>query len=163
MKKTIDVLVGISASGKSTYSGATLRDHPEGKTLNADSIREELYGDPQIQGDGMEVFGKLFDRYTQMLKDDVTDYIIIDNTSLTPKLRKRYIDLTETICPMFGHEFEVRLLFFKPDLKRSLAWNKKRERNVPEDVIERQVSKWQHASESERSRCTILDVELGTR
>lgn len=157
MKKTVIILVGIAASGKSTYVSSIVNNIEERSiSFCADTIRGKLYGDPKIQGNGKEVFGVLFDDYTQALKDDTTDIIIIDNTSLTRELRKRYIELAETICPMFGHESEVKLVFFEANLERSLEWNKKRDRHVPEDVIRRQFANYEQADEYEKQHCKIL-------
>lgn len=165
MLKKIYVLVGIAASGKSTYVDKLLKDHSLNITyrdflvLNADTIREELYGDPTIQGDGRVVFGKLFDQYSQTLKDDTTELIIIDNTSLTPKIRKRYHILAKTITPMFQHTFEYNMVFFKPNLERSLEWNRKRDRFVPEDVIISQAERYMGPSEKEKKYANIIEVE----
>lgn len=159
MQKEIAILVGISASGKSTYTDAAMSTNPNSRTLNADTIRGKLYGNPMIQGDGNEVFGVLRDELVEMLKDDVTDYIIIDNTSLTCKLRRRYIDMALTICPEHGHEPEVRLYMFEPNLERSLEWNAKRDRNVPEDVIRRQFNTYEQPDEYEKLHCKIFVVK----
>lgn len=173
MNKSIYTLIGIAASGKSTYCDKLIRDKfpssgaysfwNKGEEpyayFNADDIRAELYGDPTIQGDPMKVFGILFDRYTAALRDNDTDLIVIDNTSLTPKMRKRYWKLADTICPMFGHTFDYNLVYFVPDLKRSLLWNSKRDRHVPEDVIRAQFERILPPNESEELRSNIIIID----
>lgn len=172
MNKKIFTLVGPAAHGKSTYAKKIIKEvykdkYPDDwfdragwKYLNADLIREELYGDPSIQGDGKEVFGVLFDRYIKRLKDDFTELIIIDNTSLTYKIRKRYYKLADTICPMFDHTFNYNLVFFTPNLERSLIWNKQRDRQVPEDVIKSQFDRYMGPTEKElkNTKCNIIFI-----
>lgn len=171
MHKEIFTLVGIAASGKSTYATKILLDRyhnpfnlakhqEEVLILNADSIREELYGDASIQGNPEEVFGILKKRLVHALMDDETKLIIIDNTSLTFKLRKRYYNLTKMICPVNQHTFEYNLVFFKPNLQRSLEWNQKRDRHVPDDVIEAQFNRYMGPTQREIDASDIKIVEV---
>jgi predicted kinase len=158
MNKEIFTLVGPGAHGKSTYAEELCKEHTNPIILNADSIREELYGDPTIQGDGNVVFGRLFDRYTALLKDDIHDLIVIDNTSLTYKIRKRYYVLASDVCPMFDHTYNYNLVFFPPYLERALVWNRNRKRQVPEVVLTRQCAQYQGPNEIEREKCNIITV-----
>lgn len=159
MLKKIYVHIGISASGKSTFTEGLVSPANHPIIFNADTIRGELYGDPMIQGDGKVVFDKLFEQYTNALKDDITDVLIIDNTSLTYKIRKRYYELAYTICPMFDNEFEYTLVYFNPNLERSLDWNSKRDRKVPEDVIRGQLERIQVPTDVERVYSKIILVD----
>jgi predicted kinase len=160
MHKDIYTLVGIAASGKSTYCTKLINEKDVISSWhNADTIREQLYGDASIQGDGRQVFDTLFGEYTAALKDDFTGLIIIDNTSLTYKLRKRYYQLANTICPMFDNTFAYHLVFFQPDLERSLKWNAGRDRKVPEDVIRSQFERYMGPSEKELEYANIIKVK----
>jgi predicted kinase len=161
MKKNIYVMVGIPASGKTTYANI-LMDKFSGfklKYLNADYIRKRLYGDPSIQGDGKRVFGVLFNEYTEVLKDDSTVLIIIDNTSIDAKNRKRYYDLAHSICPMFDNTFEYNLVIFEPNLERAKEWNKKRDRVVPEDVLDRMFGNFEYPTAEEEKRAIITYID----
>jgi predicted kinase len=162
MNKEIYTLIGPAANGKSTYANKIINNFTQayfdkyagsGNTgyayFNADLIREKLYGDASIQGNGTEVFNLLFNMYVERLKDDKTDLIIIDNTSLTYKLRKRYYKLADTICPMFENTFNYNLVFFNTPIEQALVWNSGRIRHVPEDVIKSQYERYQKANEKE--------------
>ena len=172
MNKVIYTLCGPAANGKSTYTSDLIKEKLKENisddlenilqnitVLNADTIRKELYGDPTIQGDGMIVFNKLFDEYVSCLKDDYTELIIIDNTSLTYKIRKRYFRLANTICPMFEHTFKYNLVFFNVPIEQALIWNASRDRHVPEDVIIDQYKRYQHATIQECAS-EINSIEL---
>lgn len=160
MKKKIYVLVGIAASGKSTYSMKLMDEHSGllTKIINADTIRKRLYGDATIQGNPDEVFKEVYKEYTDALRDH-TVLIVIDNTSLTYKMRKRYHQLADTIVPIFGNEFEYNLVFFTPNLKRSLEWNRKRSRQVPEDVIEAQANRFSGPNDKEVEYANIIRID----
>jgi predicted kinase len=159
MFKKIYVLIGISASGKSTFTEGLFLEGENPITFNADTIRGKLYGDPTIQGDGKVVFDVLFEAYTKALKDDIHDVLVIDNTSLTYKIRKRYYALATTICPMFEHEFKYHLVYFNPNLERSLEWNSKRERKVPEDVIRGQFERLELPNDIEKIYSKVIVVD----
>jgi len=171
MHKNIYVMVGPAAQGKSTLAKKIIREvykdkYPDDwfdragwKYLNADLIREELYGDPSIQGNGKEVFGILFDRYTQRLKDDFTELIVIDNTSLTFELRHRYYELANTICPMFQHSFDYTLVFFNRGLGWSLEKDQLRDRHVGEEVIRCQFQRYQQATLKEMVYAKIMEIK----
>lgn len=170
MEKEIHTLVGIAASGKSTYAERLIRNRlmedfevpmPDNYVdptcyLNADDIRKELYGDPTIQGDGNLIFSILRERLETALRDSTTDLIIVDNTSLKYKIRKRYWELAHAVCPMFDHTFKSYLVYFEPNLERSLKWNQKRERHVPDDVIQGQFDRIQEPTEIEIGRYTEI-------
>jgi predicted kinase len=173
MVKDIYVLVGAAAHGKSTWAGSKTteyfakwmdeRSKNPSQTgsygyVNADMIRKQLYGDPTIQGDGNEVFGKVFEAYTGFLRNKAVDLIIVDNTSLKVRDRKRYYTLAQTICEAMGYAFNYHLVFFPPHFERALVWNKQRNRQVPEDVIARHCAVYQGPSEFERENCIIETV-----
>lgn len=154
--KEVYVCVGISASGKSTYVKNRFKPNPRTVYLNADSIRKELYGDENIQGDGQEVFGRLFSRLKTAVRDSEIHTVIIDNTSLSTKDRKKYFELINTCTK----DVAFFMLYFPPNLERSKKWNKLRDRQVPEEVLERQASKIQPPSEFEKDWYTIEIIEV---
>lgn len=125
MKKLI-ILIGIPGSGKST-----LAEKIAGKgfhCLNADSIREELYGDPKEQGDKEQVFSIFFERLESAFSKELN--VIIDNTNLNPKQRKPILDKAKE----FGYS-NVQLWMLDIPLETCLARNRSRERVVPEDIV----------------------------
>ena len=125
MSKLI-LLIGPPAAGKSTFAGKFLELTADVVYLNADSIRKELYGNEDTQGDGSVVFGLLFSRLRQAVKDNKD--ILVDNTSVRKGHRKK-------ILSMIHSDYEIFYKVFKTPLDVCLARNAKRDRKVPEAVI----------------------------
>ena len=104
MDKTVICLVGISGAGKTTWANNYINTSQETiLLLSGDMIIKELFGDSIIQGSRKQVFNYMFDKYVIALKDTFTDTIILDFTSVTWELRKRYLELAQLIVPMFNH------------------------------------------------------------
>ena len=110
--KTVTILCGIPGSGKSTWVQKDLVNQ-EGSfvVLNADSIRNELYGDERIQGNGRTVFQILYDRFRRALVNEKMPAIYIDNTSTTKKSRKEIFSLIEKYCPECNINIKVLIAF----------------------------------------------------
>lgn len=169
MTKDIYVLVGPAAHGKSTYASNIVNKYfkdlePNAVDIgygyiNADLVRKALYGDASIQGDPEEVWGKVYEAYTKHLRNSNVNLIIIDNTSLTWRLRKRYYRLAESICNPINCDYILYTVFFTPNLKRALLWNKKRDRHVPDDVIKRHCETFQGPTDFEKENCIIEIIE----
>ena len=125
MKKLI-LLIGIPGSGKTTLAKKIVEKGFH--YINADTIREELYGDAAEQGDKEEVFELFFKRLDEMMKEGKD--IIIDNTNLNPKQRKPILDR----ATRFGYG-DIRLWLLDVPLDLCLTRNRERERCVPEDIV----------------------------
>ena len=120
-------LVGLPGSGKSTYANK-LKEKGY-KVFSSDSIREELYGDENIQGDGNKVFNILHKRISENLKNDVN--CIYDSTGISSKRRMSFLNSISHIkcvktCILFATPYEI-----------CLERNSRRDRKVSEDVIKR--------------------------
>lgn len=124
--KRIILMIGVPGSGKTTLARKIAEKGF--KYINADSIREELYGNAAEQGDKEEVFGIFFKRLDELMKAG-TD-VIIDNTNLNPKQRKPILDRAQ----QFGYS-DVQLWLLDVPLDLCLERNKMRERVVPEDIV----------------------------
>ena len=126
-KPILIYLVGLPASGKSTYA-KELKD--KGYNIHSsDSIREELYGDENIQGDPKDVFDILYKRVIEDLRSGKN--CVYDSTGLSSKRRMAFLNTIshidcKKICLLFATPYEV-----------CLERNKNRERKVPEEVIKR--------------------------
>ena len=92
-------MVGLPASGKSTFS-KELSEKYNAVILSSDSIREELYGDENEQGDAKEVFELLHRRVNEYLSQGKN--VVYDATNINRKRRihliKNEIKADEYIC-----------------------------------------------------------------
>ena len=135
-KNTLIILAGISGSGKSTF--AKLLEEQGWNITCPDRIRAFFYGDESIQGDGNKVFQYAFNNMVEHGKQGYD--VIFDATNTTKKARKQVIEKAK---PHFDF---ILCYYFAPDLTQSIANQKKRERQVPNDVLVRQVQQWQTPS-----------------
>lgn len=120
-------MVGIPGSGKSTV--AKKLEAQGFRRFSADDIREELYGNANIQGDYAKVFGTFFNRLETCLELEEVD-IVIDNTNLRYKDRKELRLLANAY-----RKHTTETWFVDVPLKVCLKRNKQRERHVDEEVI----------------------------
>ena len=124
------VLVGLPASGKSTFSEG-LEKLGVVKTFSSDAVREEKFGDASIQeknGKGAKyIFGIMDERVKKALYDDYD--VVYDATSLTRKTRMALLE------KMKGYYDTTTAVFFDTLLDECLERNSRRDRVVPVDVI----------------------------
>ena len=124
--KRLILLIGIPGSGKSTLAKKLIDKGFH--CLNADSIRQELYGDASEQGDPKQVFSILFQQLEDALAKGLD--IVVDNTNLNPKQRR---PILERATKAGYSDIQLWLLDFPLEL--CLERNQARERSVPEDVV----------------------------
>lgn len=137
MKPIIITLVGLPGSGKSTAT----KGYKSGITISSDAIRKELYGSEEIQGNPAEVFDVFYKRAKEISKTE--DVIVLDATNLTIKNRKRIFETFPT--ENYTHYAFVMNVPYETCLER----NSKRERVVPEAVMERMQKQYQRPTLSE--------------
>ena len=119
-------MIGVPGSGKTTLAKKIAEKGFQ--YINADGIREELYGNAAEQGDKEEVFNLFFQRLEELIT--VGTDVIIDNTNLNTKQRKPILDRAQ----QFGYS-DVQLWLLDVPLELCLVRNKSRERIVPEDIV----------------------------
>ena len=135
-KRTVYVMIGAPASGKSTYAQDLY-----GHIISSDAIRAELYGDEAIQGNSADVFKVFYDRARAELAKG--NNIILDATNLTVKNRKNiFKNLKDYNCRYIA----VRCLC---PLETLLERNRNRSRVVPEDVVIRMYDSYQEPTYEE--------------
>lgn len=122
------MMVGAPGSGKSTWANQLHKEIPGSVIINGDTIREELYGDPNIQGN----YSEIHDRMIEILEDNVGKTIILDNTHYKSRYRKDALQMLLS----YGYDEVVAVVVYKP-LKVCLNQNASRPRFVPEYVIEK--------------------------
>lgn len=116
------IMVGIPGSGKSTIA-----EKLTGKLISTDAIREELYGDAAVQGNGAKVFAIAYDRARQILANG--EDVIFDATNTSKKARKAVMKETP--------DAEHIAIFVNTPYEECVRRNQNRERVVPEFVLER--------------------------
>ena len=84
---TITLLIGLPASGKSTYA----RRYLSTPIVSSDALRAELYGDENDQRHNREVFQVLHARVQMALAH--SEDIVVDATNLTMKSRRPLLDM----------------------------------------------------------------------
>lgn len=125
------MLVGLPSSGKSAY--ATKMYYEKGYTIvSSDSIREELYGDENIQGDSTLVFNEIKNRIKKLLYQDSKN-VILDATNISYKRRIQFLKDIKIKRQSIHKECHIVVTPYEECIFR----NSKRNRIVPESVIDR--------------------------
>jgi predicted kinase len=151
--KTIYIMVGIAGAGKSTWVKNNVNeDHVY---INADSIRKELYGNENEQGNPRQVFEIVFDRFEFAITDPRVKTVVVDNTSVNYKTRKEYYKEIND----HNIDCKIKLVVFT---NHALAKerNQKRDRVVPEFVLDRMIGKFQMPTQEERQIKNLEVIEI---
>lgn len=143
------ILIGIPASGKSTLADKLILDGY--KSVGADRVREELYGDAAVQGDPETVWNEFYLRLESLLATRFD--VVIDNTSVRARDRKKVLDF----CTRYGYSVEYWLL--QTPLEVCLKRNKARTRVVPEEVILRMARTLQENIPLLREECSVTVIK----
>ena len=127
--KTILILRGLPASGKSTYAKQLIKDNPGMyKRLNRDDMREML--------DGYR-FSKSNEKFVKRMRDwlileSLRDgkHVIVDDTNLSSKNLNRITQLAEQYRKQTGEEVKVEVKEFEISLEEAIARDAQRKRSV---------------------------------
>ncbi|MBF2056383.1 MAG: WYL domain-containing protein [Cyanobacterium sp. T60_A2020_053] len=122
------ILIGCPSSGKSTLAKHIIKQDSNYQIISTDSIRKQLFGDENIQRDWQLIEAEIFkqiDSYIQVGKP-----IIYDATNAQRWWRM-------TLLEKLAEYENVNWIgwYLKTPLNVCLDWNKKRSRQVPDDVI----------------------------
>lgn len=133
-RPTLILLVGIPGSGKTTYAKNYIEQNPNTTHLSSDAIRNELYGDENIQGNPGEVFSLMQKRAIEALNNGHN--VIYDATNITRKDRQGII----SVCPKFA-KIECHIIWAPIGvcIERDAARN----RTVGKEVIDRMLKRFQ--------------------
>ncbi len=127
------MLVGIPGSGKSTWAGAYLRDHPAHYLVSTDQIRAELYGDEAIQGDWRQVWRQVVSRWRlgiDGIHRGVCAGVVYDATNARRRHRRQAISAARAL----GFNC-LTLVWVDAPLGVCLRRNRLRSRQVPPEAI----------------------------
>lgn len=135
MKGKLVVLVGPSGSGKSTFAQLYIEKHPSFSIFSSDKMRERMYGDESIQGDGAEVFRRLNEELEAALENGQD--CILDAMNLHSRFRK------ELVNKFRPHASSIICWCMNVYKEFCLENQVKRSRRVPEEVILSQFKKFE--------------------
>lgn len=122
------ILIGCPSSGKSTLANHIIKQYSNYQIISTDNIRQQLFGDENIQGDWQLIETEIFkqiDSYIQAEKP-----IIYDATNAKRWWR---ISLLEKLAKYENANWIG--WYLKTPLNVCLEWNQERKRQVPDDVI----------------------------
>ena len=123
------MLVGLPASGKSTYAESL---KAKGYHIHSsDAIREELTGDANTQDKNVDVFNVLHKRVKHELRNGIS--CVYDATNMSMKRRKAFLDELKGISCT-----KICILFVIP-IEVCKERNSKRERKVPDYVFDKML------------------------
>lgn len=114
------MFIGLPGSGKST---ARMKNWPNAVVVSPDDIREELFGDAQIQDDHNKVFGRSHYRMAKALNEG--EDVIFDATNVIRRDRHKIIKKYKDIADIVG-------VVFTTPIETCIARNNARDRVVPE-------------------------------
>jgi len=128
--------VGISGSGKShwCYSQHNITTDI---VVDSDEIREELWGDVNDQQNPDKVFSEMFARTKSALSRNINVFYCATNLSM--RYRIHTLNQIKRRFP----DVKCRVVVFNTPLSICKEWNKKRERQVPDWLFERQIKQFQ--------------------
>lgn len=135
------LLIGLPGSGKSTLAKQLLRQCPQKQLISTDVIRGQLFGSQAIQGPWLLIWREIERQFQQATMAGITT--IFDATNAQRRHRRETIELAREIG--FSH---ITGLWVRTPVWLCLARNKKRERQVPEEIILRMHRQLQDAPPS---------------
>jgi predicted kinase len=122
------VMVGAPGSGKSTQVKKILSEFPNAVVVCGDNIREELYGDADIQGN----YAEIHERMIEIIEESVGRPLVLDGTHYRASYRKEALVTLNS----YGYSDVTAVVVNKP-LEVCLSQNSSRSRVVPRHVIEK--------------------------
>ena len=128
IKPTLIMLVGLPASGKSTFA-EQFAEKNNFDIVSSDKIRGMLYGDESIQGDSEEVFGTVHDEIFDNLYHGINT--IYDACNIHKHHRIEFLNkVNEKVSECNKYCYHI-----STPLSVCFERNEKRDRKVPVSVI----------------------------
>lgn len=127
------LLVGLPGSGKSSLAEQLLAADPKLRLISTDAIRKQLFGDEAIQGSWLLIWRQVqrqFQQSVMQISQGVVRAAIYDATNAQRRNRRDAIALARAT----GFTKIIGLWVDTP-IELCLARNRRRTRQVPEEVI----------------------------
>ena len=128
--KTVRVLIGPPASGKSTIAGSM----EDAKVLSSDALREEMGLSPKSREDNVTLFKEYYERFFNLLKEQGDSVIVLDNTNISTKARAKVFELVKKARKL-GVEVDVEAIVCTSSIESLIERDSNRDRQVGKDVI----------------------------
>ncbi|MEB3122346.1 MAG: ATP-binding protein [Snowella sp.] len=122
-------LIGCPSSGKSTLAYQLINQTPNYRIISTDQIRQKLFGDESIQGNWQLIEAEIFTQIQQNLT--AGNSIIYDATNAKRAWRMALLQKLKSI-----NNLDIIGLHLQTPLEICKQWNKQRQRQVPESIIE---------------------------
>jgi len=132
-KPLLILLIGLPGSGKSTLAQQLLLEDPRRQLISTDAIRRQLFGDEATQGSWFLIWQELHRQLQQAVEQISRSSVgvaIYDATNAQRRQRREVIALVRTT----GFT-QITGLWLDTPVWLCLARNRKRDRQVPEEVI----------------------------
>ena len=124
------ILIGLPGSGKSTFAQALQHHVPQSAIISTDEIRTQLYGDPTLQGHWPDIFAQVQHHCQQTIAAGKT--VIYDATNAKRAWRLNFLR-----SQLQTHPDQTWIgWYLTTSLDTCLNWNRQRDRQVPETVIQ---------------------------
>ncbi|MBD2518489.1 AAA family ATPase [Nostoc sp. FACHB-973] len=122
------LLIGLPGSGKSTLAKQLLAEYPRMQLISTDAIRGQLFGSEAIQGSWLLIWQEVERQFQQAISTGNT--AIFDATNAQRRHRREIITLARDLG--FNH---ITGIWVNMPVWLCLARNKRRSRQVPEEII----------------------------
>jgi predicted kinase len=120
-------LIGIPGSGKSTFARQWVERDARTVHISPDLIRDQLYGDPVIQGDWSAIGRQIQQEFHHAV--DQGRPVVYDATNIKKRWRTNFLsDYTPAGVSWMGWVFQT-------PIKDCIQRNQERSRTVPMDII----------------------------
>jgi predicted kinase len=145
--KTILILRGLPASGKTTYAKNILAENPHAwKRLNKDELRAMLDNSAHSYPNEKFVANVRDMMLVEALK--AGKHVVIDDTNLSERAISRIKQVIDSYCNETGEKIQIQFKDMETTLEESLERDKTREKKVGEAVIMKMYK--QHILKDER-------------